>query len=98
MLQGYRTYLAAALMAIFSGLAMYDWNIFMADPKAGALGLFVSIVMMVMRALTTTPAGTVVPPISSFMSKPKAPLLPMPVKPARKVAKKKVVLPKKKMK
>lgn len=59
---GYRTYMVAGLMAVFSALAMVDWNVFLNDPKAGAMGLFMAILMAVMRSITTTPAGTIVTP------------------------------------
>lgn len=73
MLQGYRTYIAAGLMALFSALSIVDWNVFMADPKAGAWGLIVSIVMIVMRTITTTPPAvpaTTAPPVSNFVASP----------------------------
>lgn len=90
MLQGYRTYIAAGLMALFSALAIVDWNVFMADPKAGAWGLFVSIVMVLMRTVTTTPPATpATTSVSNFVSN---------SKPKPKMTNKKVVLPKKKMK
>ncbi|WP_442754720.1 hypothetical protein ACNHKD_17275 [Methylocystis sp. JAN1] len=54
---GYRTYLAAALVAIFGVLASTDWFAFLDDPKAGAVALVSAILMAVMRAVTTTPAG-----------------------------------------
>lgn len=55
---GYRTYLAAALIAIFGALASTDWIAFLDDPKAGAVAVASAILMAVMRALTTTPAGS----------------------------------------
>lgn len=55
---GYRTYLAAALVAIFGALATTDWIAFLDDPKAGAVALGSAVLMAVMRAFTTTPAGS----------------------------------------
>ena len=61
-MQGYRTYMVAGLMAVFSVLSMMDWNVFLNDPKAGAMGLFMALLMAVMRSITTTPAGPIVKP------------------------------------
>ncbi|MCC3244696.1 hypothetical protein LG047_05070 [Methylocystis sp. WRRC1] len=54
---GYRTYIAAALVAIFGALASTDWISFMDDPKAGAVALGSAVLMAVMRSFTTTPPG-----------------------------------------
>lgn len=54
---GYRTYLAAALVAIFGALASTDWIAVLNDPKAGAVAVASAILMAVMRTLTTTPPG-----------------------------------------
>jgi hypothetical protein len=56
---GYRTYLAAALVAIFGALASTDWIAFMDDPKAGAVAIGSAVLMATMRAFTTTPPGSV---------------------------------------
>jgi hypothetical protein len=56
---GYRTYLAAALVAIFGVLASTDWLAFLDDPKAGAVALVSAILMALMRAVTTTPPGSI---------------------------------------
>lgn len=56
---GYRTYLAAALMAIFGVLASTDWLAFLNDPKAGAVAVGSAVLMALMRAATTTPAGRI---------------------------------------
>ncbi len=58
---GYRTYLAAVLVAIFGVLASTDWIAFLSDPKAGAVAVLSAILMAVMRAFTTTPAGRIFP-------------------------------------
>lgn len=55
MLQGYRTFIAAALMAVFSVLAMTDWVAFLNNPTAGLVGLLSAILMAVLRAVTSTP-------------------------------------------
>lgn len=55
---GYRTYLAAALVAIFGALASTDWIAFLDDPKAGAVAVGSAILMALMRAFTTTPPGS----------------------------------------
>jgi hypothetical protein len=57
MMTGYRTYLAAILVAIFGALASTDWIAFLNDPKAGAVAVGSAMLMAVMRAFTSTPAG-----------------------------------------
>lgn len=57
MLNGYRTYIVAALMGVFGALAALDWNAVLADPKAGVWLVFSSIVMAGMRSITFGPAG-----------------------------------------
>lgn len=54
---GYRTYLVAALTALFGALATVDWNAFLNDPKAGASIVAMSLIMAVMRSITSTPPG-----------------------------------------
>lgn len=54
---GYRTYLAAALVAVFGALASTDWIAVLNDPKPGAVAVGSAILMAIMRALTTTPPG-----------------------------------------
>lgn len=51
MLNGYKTYLVAALTAIFGVLAATDWSSF--DPKTGWAVLGMSVLMAVMRAITS---------------------------------------------
>ena len=63
-LTGYRTYLAAALVATFGVRASTDWIAFLDDPKAGAVAIGSALLMALMRSVTTTPArGLVIPPI-----------------------------------
>jgi hypothetical protein len=54
---GYRTYVGAALIAVFGALASTDWIAFLNDPKAGAVAVGSAILMALMRAVTTTPPG-----------------------------------------
>jgi len=63
---GYRTYLAAALVAIFGALAATDWVSFMDDPKAGAVAIVSAVLMAVMRTFTTTPPGRSAQAISRY--------------------------------
>lgn len=56
-MKGYRTYVVSALMALFGVLAMTDWNVFLSDPKAGAVALGSAVIMAVLRSITTTPPG-----------------------------------------
>lgn len=58
MLVGFRTYLIAALTAAFGALAVVDWNRFLEDPKAGWSIVVMSVVMAVMRSITSTPPAT----------------------------------------
>jgi hypothetical protein len=57
MLQGYKTYVAAGLVAAFGVLAMTDWVAFLSNPSAGATALLTSLLFAVLRAVTTTPGG-----------------------------------------
>jgi hypothetical protein len=57
-MQGYRTYLAAALQVGIGVLAQTDWVSFLANPKAGAVAIGSGLLMAVMRTITTTPPGT----------------------------------------
>lgn len=57
-LVGYRTYLAAGLMATFGVLASVDWNTIFNNPS-GLVAIFASILMAVLRSITTTPPGKV---------------------------------------
>jgi hypothetical protein len=54
---GYRTYLAAALVAVFGVLASTDWIAFLDDPKAGAVAVGAAMLMAAMRSVTATPPG-----------------------------------------
>jgi hypothetical protein len=55
---GYRTYIAAGLVALFGVLAQTDWVSFLSNPKAGAVAIGTAILMAVMRSITTTPPAT----------------------------------------
>jgi hypothetical protein len=57
MLQGYRTYIVAALMAAFGVMASFDWISVFNDPRAGLVALGSAIIMAVLRSVTTTPPG-----------------------------------------
>lgn len=54
---GWRTYLISALTAAFGALSIVDWNSFLTDPKAGWSIIAMSVIMAVMRSVTTTPPG-----------------------------------------
>ena len=54
---GYRTYIVAALTALFGVLATTDWVKFFDDPKAGASIVAMSVLMAVMRSITSTAPG-----------------------------------------
>jgi len=54
-MQGYRTYIVAGITAAFGVLATTDWVKFMDDPKTGWSIVGMSILMAVMRSITSTP-------------------------------------------
>jgi hypothetical protein len=56
-MQGYRTYVASALVALFGALASTDWVSFLNDPKAGATALGAATLMALMRSVTNTAPG-----------------------------------------
>ncbi len=58
MLIGFRTYIIAALTAAFGALAVVDWNSFLQDPKAGWSVVAMSVIMAVMRSITSTPPAS----------------------------------------
>ena len=57
MLTGYRTYLAAGLLALSGVLAQTDWVSFLANPKAGLVAIGSAALMAIMRSITSTPPG-----------------------------------------
>lgn len=57
-LVGFRTYIVAAIVAVFGALAALDWNVILDDPKAGLVAVISAIIMAVMRSVTKTPPGT----------------------------------------
>lgn len=60
MLVGYRTYIASALVAALGVLAAVDWNTVLQNPKStgGLVAIGTSVLMAVLRSLTTTPPGS----------------------------------------
>ena len=48
-MQGYRTYIVAALMAAFGALALVDWNAFVANPKDGWIAVAGAFAWMAWR-------------------------------------------------
>lgn len=57
MFAGYKTYVAAALVAAFGVLAMTDWVSFLNDPGAGITAIVTSVIFAVLRAVTNTPGA-----------------------------------------
>lgn len=57
MLTGYKTYIAAALVAVFGLLASTDWVSFLSNPSAGATALITSVIFAILRAVTNGPGG-----------------------------------------
>jgi hypothetical protein len=56
-LVGYRTYIAAFLVAVFGALAQTDWIAILDNPSAGWTAIFSAILIAVFRTITTTPPG-----------------------------------------
>ncbi len=56
-MSGFRTYIAAALVALGGLIAQTDWIAFLANPKAGLVALGSGALMAIMRTMTTTPPG-----------------------------------------
>lgn len=56
-MKGYRTYVAAGLVALFGALAATDWISFLDDPKAGVTALASAALFAVMRSITSTAPG-----------------------------------------
>ena len=53
MLNGYKTYLAAALLAVFGVLAQADWNELLNHPNAASwVAIGSAVLMAFMRAIT----------------------------------------------
>jgi hypothetical protein len=82
MLNGYKTYLVAALIAVFGVLSQYDWNGFLNDPKAGWVALASAVLMAIMRAITQ--ATTVQ---QALETDPPKPVKPTPAPAPKPVAK-----------
>lgn len=57
MLTGFKTYIAAALVAVFGVLQAVDWVTFIGNPKAGLQTVGVAILMAIMRSVTNTSPG-----------------------------------------
>ena len=51
-MDGYKTYLASGLLALFGVLVQVDWVRFLDDPKSGYVAIGSAILMAVMRAWT----------------------------------------------
>jgi len=64
-LQGYRTFIAAALTIFFGFLAQVDWISFLNNPKAGAVAICSGLLMLIMRTITNTPPGESVHPLET---------------------------------
>ena len=55
---GYRTYIAAALVALGGVIAQTDWLAFMTNPKAGLVAIGSAILFAIMRTVTSTPPAS----------------------------------------
>lgn len=56
-MEGWKTYIAAALLALGGVIATTDWVAFLSNPKAGAVALGSALLMAVMRKLTSGPSA-----------------------------------------
>lgn len=54
---GYKTYVAALLVAVFGVLAQTDWVSFLNNPTAGLVAIGTAILFAIMRAISTGPAA-----------------------------------------
>lgn len=54
---GFRTYIAAAMVAVFGVLQATDWVSVLANPKAALPTIGIAVLMAIMRSVTTTPPG-----------------------------------------
>lgn len=57
-MNGWRTYLAAAIVAAGGVIAQTDWVSFLANPKAGLVAIGTALLMAIMRSVTMTPPGS----------------------------------------
>lgn len=55
MLKGFKTFIVALLLAIFGALESFDFTQFLNEEVSGYVVLGVSVIMMVLRAITGTP-------------------------------------------
>lgn len=58
MLSGFKTYIAAALVALFGALAVVDWNAFLTDPSAGWTAIVTAVIFAVLRVFTVPAPAT----------------------------------------
>lgn len=56
-MNGWKTYIASALAALFGALAVIDWNPLIQNKGAGWTAIAISVVMAVLRTVTTTAPG-----------------------------------------
>lgn len=64
-MSGYKTYVAAVLVAVFGVLAQTDWITFLNNPTAGLVAIGSAVLFAVMRAITNGP-----PAIQIVVNKP----------------------------
>ena len=58
-MKGYRTYVAAGIVAVGGVIAQTDWISLIANPQAGFVALGSAALMAVMRSITTSAPGQV---------------------------------------
>jgi hypothetical protein len=52
MLAGYKTYIAAVLVAAFGALSVVDWNAFLTNPEAGWTAIGSAVLFAILRVFT----------------------------------------------
>lgn len=55
-MEGYKTYIAAVLVAVFGVLAQTDWISVLNNPTAGLVAIGSAILFAILRAITHGPA------------------------------------------
>lgn len=56
-MSGYKTYIAALLVAVFGVLAQTNWVDFLNNPTAGLVAIGTAVLFAVLRAITTGPGA-----------------------------------------
>lgn len=55
MLTGWKTFIFAIALAVFGALEQFDFTQFLNEDNAGLVATIIGIVVMILRAITTSP-------------------------------------------